>query len=175
MIDPFCYWKIIIKPSNIFLVYSIILLLFTVLYSYCLQYYMVIVYSIILSLRKPFSFISVLLYPPDIPHSFINKQVKTPGAPLLSSHYADPPKRPRTPIEVKHKDRVRRSQSGRLLIDSRHRYPQGRSVAASGSRANLSTGKAIIRRKVDCWMSFEEYDRLTRYCTRNVYPLCFFH
>ncbi|XP_022302015.2 EF-hand calcium-binding domain-containing protein 12-like [Crassostrea virginica] len=105
----------------------------------------------------------VLLYPPDIPHSFINKQVKTPGAPLLSSHYADPPKRPRTPIEVKHKDRVRRSQSGRLLIDSRHRYPQGRSVAASGSRANLSTGKAIIRRKVDCWMSFEEYDRLTRH------------
>lgn len=104
-----------------------------------------------------------MLYPPDIPHSFINKQVKTPGAPLLSSHYADPPKRPRTPIEVKHKDRVRRSQSGRLLIDSRHRYPQGRSVAATGSRANLSTGKAIIRRKVDCWMSFEEYDRLTRY------------
>lgn len=105
----------------------------------------------------------VLLYPPDLPHSFINKQVKTPGAPLLSSHYADPPKRPRTPIEVKHKDRVRRSQSGRLLIDSRHRYPQGRSVAATGSRANLSTGKAIIRRKVDCWMSFEEYDRLTRH------------
>ncbi|XP_062585713.1 uncharacterized protein LOC134247355 [Saccostrea cucullata] len=103
----------------------------------------------------------VLLYPPDIPHTFINKQVKTPGAPLLSSHYADPPKRPRTPIEVKHKDRVRRSQSGRLLIDSRHRYPQGRSVAPTGTRATLSTGKAIIRRKVDCWMSFEEYDRLT--------------
>ena len=147
-------------------------LLFLEGYEKTKQYFLV--YSIILLQRKPFLFISVLLYPPDIPHSFINKQVKTPGAPLLSSHYADPPKRPRTPIEVKHKDRVRRSQSGRLLIDSRHRYPQGRSVAASGSRANLSTGKAIIRRKVDCWMSFEEYDRLTRYCTRNVCPLCFF-
>merc|ERR1712025_1483226 len=26
----------------------------------------------------------------------------------------------------------------------------------------LSTGKAHIRRQVDCWMTFEEYDALTR-------------
>ncbi|KAK3102250.1 hypothetical protein FSP39_009912 [Pinctada imbricata] len=103
----------------------------------------------------------VLLYPPDKPHSAISHAVKTPGAPLLSSHYADPPKRPKTPIEVKHKDRVRRSKSGKLLIDSRHQYPQGRSVAATATKANLSTGRAFIRRKVDCWMTFEEYDKLT--------------
>lgn len=84
-----------------------------------------------------------------------------PGAPLLSSHYAEAPKRPRTPIEVKHKDKVRRSKSGKLLIDSRHQYPQKSSVAASGKKMTLSTGKAIIRRQVDCWMTFEEYDRLT--------------
>lgn len=103
----------------------------------------------------------VLLHPPDHPRVSIERRVKTPGAPLLSSHHADPPKRPRTPIEVKHKDKVRRSRSGKLLIDSRHKYPQRSSVAATGTKENLSTGKAVIRRRVDCWMTFEEYDKLT--------------
>ncbi|XP_060081393.1 EF-hand calcium-binding domain-containing protein 12-like [Ylistrum balloti] len=103
----------------------------------------------------------VLLHPPDHPRVSIERRVKTPGAPLLSSHHADPPKRPRTPIEVKHKDKVRRSRSGKLLIDSRHKYPQRSTVAATGTKENLSTGKAVIRRRVDCWMTFEEYDKLT--------------
>ena len=53
------------------------------------------------------------------------------------------------------------------MIDSRHRYPQKNNVAASGTRENLSTGRAVIRRKVDCWMTFEEYERLTRYIIRG--------
>lgn len=105
----------------------------------------------------------VLLYPPDRPHHEIHRRVKTPADPLLSSHYAEPPKRPRTPIEVKHKDKVKRSKSGKLMIDSRHRYPAKSNVAATGTKENLSTGKAVIRRKVDCWMTFEEYERLTRH------------
>ncbi|KAK3609529.1 hypothetical protein CHS0354_007330 [Potamilus streckersoni] len=107
----------------------------------------------------------VLLYPPDIQHEDLRKRGLRPpeAAPLVSSHFADPPKRPKTPIEVKHKDKVRRSRSGRLLIDSRHKYPANRSVAPVGHRVTLSTGKAVIKRKVDCWMPFEEYERLTRH------------
>ncbi|VDI41856.1 Hypothetical predicted protein [Mytilus galloprovincialis] len=105
----------------------------------------------------------VLLYPPDRPHHEIHRNVKTPADPLLSSHYAEPKKRPRTPIEVKHKDKVKRSKSGKLMFDSRHRYPQKSNVASSGTKENLSTGRAVIRSKVDCWMTFEEYERLTRH------------
>ncbi|KAL3851719.1 hypothetical protein ACJMK2_015446 [Sinanodonta woodiana] len=107
----------------------------------------------------------VLLYPADLQHEDLRKRGLRPpdAAPLVSSHFADPPKRPKTPIEVKHKDKVRRSRSGRLLIDSRHKYPANQSIAPVGHRVNLSTGKAVIKRKVDCWMPFEEYERLTRH------------
>lgn len=105
----------------------------------------------------------VLLYPPDKPHSALKKLRHPDSAPLVSFHFADPPKRPRTPIEVKHKDKVRRSKSGKLLIDSRHKYPMNKSVAADGHKLNLSTGRAVIRRRVDCWMTFEEYERLTKH------------
>ena len=105
----------------------------------------------------------VLLYPPDKPHGDISKKIRPPDmVQLLSSHFADPPKRPKTPIEVKHKDKVRRSKSGKLLIDTRHQYLTGASIAPYGYKMNLSTGRAVIKRKVDCWMTFEEYERLTK-------------
>lgn len=118
----------------------------------------------------------VLLYPSDKPHSDIRKKIRPPDmVELLSSHFADPPKRPRTPIEVKHKDKVRRSKSGKLLIDTRHQYPTNASIAPYGYKMNLSTGRAVIKRKVDCWMTFEEYESLTkslaiRYENMNVTP-----
>ena len=104
----------------------------------------------------------MLLFPPDVPHSEIKKIRPPEAAPLLTSHFADPPKRPRTPIEVKHKDKVRRSKSGKLLIDTRHQYPTNLSIAPHGYKMNLSTGRAVIRRRVDCWMTFEEYEQLTK-------------
>lgn len=104
----------------------------------------------------------ILLYPPERPHSQLRKLRHPDSAPLVSAHFADSPKRPRTPIEVKHRDKVRRSKSGKLLIDSRHKYPMGKSVAAEGSKMNLSTGRAVIRRHVDCWMTFEQYEQLTK-------------
>ncbi|XP_052779508.1 EF-hand calcium-binding domain-containing protein 12-like [Mya arenaria] len=105
----------------------------------------------------------VLLYPPDKPHSGLRKVRHPDSAPLVSSHFADKAKRPRTPIEVKHKDKVRRSKSGKLMIDSRHKYPDSKRVYAEGYKQNLSTGRAVIRRRVDCWMTFEAYERLTRH------------
>ena len=109
-----------------------------------------------------FLFPAVLLYPPDIPHHEIKKIRPPDAAPLLSSHFADRPRRPRTPIEVKHKDKVRRSKSGKLLIDTRHEYPTKASIEPHGYKMNLSTGRAVVRRKTDCWMTFEEYERLTQ-------------
>lgn len=105
---------------------------------------------------------SVLLYPPDRPHSDQQKIRQPDSAPLHSRHMADPPKRPRTPIEVKHRDKLRRSKSGKLLIDSRHQYPMSKRVSDVGFKQSLSTGRAVIRRKTDCWMTFEEYEDLTR-------------
>ena len=108
-------------------------------------------------------FFPVLLYPADKPHTDIRRKIRPPDmVELLSSHFADPPKRPRTPIEVKHKDKVRRSKSGKLLIDTRHQYPTNASVAPYGFKMNLSTGRAVVKRKVDCWMTFEEYEALTK-------------
>ncbi|XP_013411229.1 uncharacterized protein LOC106174281 [Lingula anatina] len=104
----------------------------------------------------------VLFHPPDKPHSLLKKKIRQPGVDLLvSSHYADPPKKPKTPMQIKHKDKMILSKTGQLLIDSRHMYPQHEKVAPAGHKINLSTGRAVVRRRVDCWMSFEEYDRLT--------------
>ena len=66
-----------------------------------------------------------------------------------------------TDAEPKHRGAV----NGRLsmLADGRDSYPMHSRVRNVPKKVLLSTGKAIIRRKVDCWLTFEEYDRLTRY------------
>ncbi|XP_046561164.1 EF-hand calcium-binding domain-containing protein 12-like [Haliotis rubra] len=103
----------------------------------------------------------VLLYPPDLPPGSIKRRVSQPGQKLLSTRFATSPKPPRAPLEVRHKDKMKRSKSGQLMIDSRHIYPRGSNVTQSVSRETLSTGRALISRKIDCWMSFEEYEDLT--------------
>ncbi|XP_071082291.1 EF-hand calcium-binding domain-containing protein 12-like [Haliotis cracherodii] len=103
----------------------------------------------------------VLLYPPDLPPGSIKRRVSQPGQKLLSTHFATSPKPPRQPPEVRHKDKMKRSKSGQLMIDSRHRYPRGCNLTQSVSKETLSTGRALITRKIDCWMSFEEYEELT--------------
>lgn len=107
-------------------------------------------------------FFSVLLYPAEKKVKELKSKLKKPEQALFSSHFADPPSPPPLPIEVKQKHKIKRSDSGRLLIDTRHVYPLRKNVAARCSKANLSTGRTLIRRKVDCWMTFEEYERLTR-------------
>ncbi|KAJ8301596.1 hypothetical protein KUTeg_020583, partial [Tegillarca granosa] len=104
----------------------------------------------------------VLLYPAEKPETELKLKLRNPEEALFSRHFADPPPPPPLPIEVKQKHKIKRSESGRLLIDTRHVYPLKTNVAARCSKANLSTGRALIRRKVDCWMTFEEYEHLTR-------------
>ena len=106
--------------------------------------------------------ISVLLFPPDIASTGMQKLRAPDSAPLYSRHLADPPKRARTPIEVKHRDKLLRTKNGHLLIDSRHQYPSSKRVLDPGYKVTLSTGRAVIRRKTDCWMTFEEYDKITK-------------
>ncbi|XP_078487461.1 uncharacterized protein LOC100179680 [Ciona intestinalis] len=40
-------------------------------------------------------------------------------------------------------------------------FPKLRDVAPERHHVNLSTGRALVSRKVDCWLTFEEYERLT--------------
>ena len=47
-------------------------------------------------------------------------------------------------------------------MEAKHAYPTKQEVSAEAELMNLSSGKAFVRRKVDCWMTFEDYDRLTR-------------
>ena len=49
-----------------------------------------------------------------------------------------------------------------VFVDSRRAYPKRSKIAPAAHKMALSTGKAVIRRQVDCWLTFEEYERLTR-------------
>ena len=59
---------------------------------------------------------------------------------------------------------VKVSKEGKVqvFVDSRRAYPPRNKVAAVPTKMNLSSGKTVIRRKVDCWLTYEEYERLTR-------------
>lgn len=48
-------------------------------------------------------------------------------------------------------------------------FPAIADCAPSETKLNLSTGKAVVHRKVDCWMSFEEYDNITRSFTHSLF------
>ncbi|XP_077981710.1 EF-hand calcium-binding domain-containing protein 12-like [Glandiceps talaboti] len=109
-----------------------------------------------------------LLTPGDKPPSGIRKKIHQPGVDILiSSHFADPPPRPKTPIEVKHADKVHRSRTGELLMEAKHTYPQRRHIEPQKTVVNLSTGRAFISNKVNCWLSFEEYEYLTRHLEKR--------
>ena len=105
----------------------------------------------------------VLLYPPDKVHNYLKKVIRQPSEKLVSNSFADPPKRPKTPVEERKTEKVKLSKTGRRLVDSRQAYPSKDQVAPVPTKMHLSTGKAIVRRQVDCWMSFEEYETITRH------------
>lgn len=109
---------------------------------------------------------TVLLFPPDRPHTKLEGHIRQPAQPLLSSKFA-------TESQNKHKtkttsDAVKKSKgkkrSGRFVYGNFRgaQYPLAKSTVAKEVKMHLSTGKALVRRQVECWMSFEEYERLTR-------------
>ena len=92
------------------------------------------------------------------------KKLAIPKGPMsgLDAHFAKSPKKPKTPPEIRHKDTMKRSKNGALMIDVRHMYQPWSKVAPLASKENLSTGRAMVSRKSDVWMSFEEYDKYTK-------------
>lgn len=108
----------------------------------------------------------VLLYPKDRTVKTMKKNVRQPGSDLPSACVSEPPKRPKSPAPALIKTKERRmkvTSSGRIMTEGGpNSYPSQRSVQPVYHKMNLSTGKAHIKRQVDCWMSFEEYDALTK-------------
>ncbi|KAL8581975.1 hypothetical protein ACOMHN_027956 [Nucella lapillus] len=111
----------------------------------------------------------VLLYPAEMPRQHIMKKLAIPKGPLsgLEGNFARPPKKPKTPPEIRHKDKMKRSKNGSLMIDVRHMYPPMAKVAPVVTKENLSTGRALVSRKSDIWMTFEEYDKYTKHLPRR--------
>ena len=107
---------------------------------------------------------TVLLYPAERPRTDCMKKLAIPIGPMvgLDAQFAKPRKKPKTPPEIRHKDKMKRSKNGTLMIDVRHMYPSWSKVAPVSSKENLSTGRALVSRKSDIWMTFEEYDKYTK-------------
>jgi hypothetical protein len=104
------------------------------------------------------------------------KKLAIPKGPLadLPANFAKPPKKPKTPPEIRHKDKIQLSRNGTVMLDTRHMYPPQAKVAAVPKKENLSTGRAMVQRKSDIWMSFEEYDKYTKYVQGFVFLFLLF-
>ncbi|XP_074644516.1 EF-hand calcium-binding domain-containing protein 12-like [Tubulanus polymorphus] len=104
-----------------------------------------------------------LLYPADQSYEDIvnKKMISVPGDQLLSCKFAQIKPRLPSPDHT-----YKRSQSGKLLMDERKFYPAASLLDTAPTRVDLSTGKAYVSRKVDCWLTFEEYCKLTKNIAR---------
>ncbi|XP_041460330.1 LOW QUALITY PROTEIN: EF-hand calcium-binding domain-containing protein 12-like [Lytechinus variegatus] len=102
-----------------------------------------------------------LLHPGDKRVNQLKKRIRQPGTHTMSNRFAEPPKPPESPDEFHDMEKVVVTKSGEVLVDSKHVYPKKQDIWPKPEMQNLSSGKAFISRKIDCWMSFEEYERLT--------------
>ena len=137
-----------------------------------------------------FSFIfAVLLYPGDLTSNQLKKDLAIPLGPLTnkSSPFNQPkPKKKskkrrrgainqrRTGIssnitlgakissEVQNGDRNGSGGSKRNYVTVEDVYPFAQTVAPKVYKENLSSGRALISRKVDNWMTFEDYTKYTQ-------------
>ncbi len=90
-----------------------------------------------------------LLMPPDHTRKECLAGLRQPGLQLLSSHFADPPE----PEDEAAETRCLREEFGGAYKELRGR---GRSRIR-----RLSTGVARVKAKTDCWLTFEEFQKLT--------------
>ncbi|XP_033647564.1 EF-hand calcium-binding domain-containing protein 12-like [Asterias rubens] len=112
-----------------------------------------------------------LLHPGDKPVSRIRTHIRQPGTYTLSEHFADPPVPREPPPKYHDPDKVVMSRSGELMMEAKHAYPTRHDVKAEAEMMSLSSGKAFVSRKVDCWMTFEEYDKLTMHLAKRYVTL----
>lgn len=113
------------------------------------------------------SFFSALLFPPDNPHSQIAGRVRQPTEGLFSTKPSSKSTNVKSskapaPDAVKSPNTTEKKKRDVLSHAGPNAYPTAKSVAPSRQKKYLSTGKAFIARQVDCWLTFEEYDKLTQ-------------
>lgn len=102
------------------------------------------------------------MHPPEKPHNVILREIKRkPYRGLLSSTFANPPKKSEDPPEKKMANKEKKAKKTRTS-DGKIGFPKQKWVASRGKRINLSTGRAFIRPASDTWLSFEQYEELTR-------------
>ncbi|XP_071491417.1 EF-hand calcium-binding domain-containing protein 12-like [Diadema antillarum] len=112
-----------------------------------------------------------LLHPGDKRVTQLKRRLRQPGTHTMSNKFAEPPKPPDSPVEYHDMEKVVVTKSGEVLVDSKHVYPKKQDVFPKPEMQNLSSGKAFISRKIDCWMSFEEYDKLTKHLKKRYISL----
>ena len=94
---------------------------------------------------------TALLLPADADH--IGKvSLRQPGLSLLSSHFADPP--------VTQEEEEERDPTEEYGWQYR-KFKKFNGARRKAKLMKLSTGHERIKCKVDCWMTFDEYQRLT--------------
>ena len=64
--------------------------------------------------------------------------------------------------QARNKTTTMRQRKQKSIKQRQQIYPMQSSVKPNRSKVNLSTGQAVIESKVDCWMTFEDYDHYTR-------------
>ncbi|XP_050412422.1 uncharacterized protein LOC126827227 [Patella vulgata] len=117
----------------------------------------------------------VLLYPGDKPYDLLFNNISQPVDSQRQLNFKS--SKPTTETaksktitaqkstshEAVEKEKVKatRSRSRDILVDRKASYLKTSQVGNNVTRETLSTGKALIKTKVDCWMTFEEYSRLT--------------
>ena len=90
-----------------------------------------------------------LLLPPDHPKQECQDGLRQPGLALLSTHLADPP--------VTEEEKTKRKN---LREDFGGAYKEMR-IGGKSKYVRLPTGLARVKAKTDCWMTFDEFQRLT--------------
>ncbi|KAK6176363.1 hypothetical protein SNE40_014663 [Patella caerulea] len=116
----------------------------------------------------------VLLYPGDKPYDLLFNNISQPVDSQRQLNFKS--SKPTTETaksksitaqkstshEAVEKEKVKatRSRSRDVLVDRKASYRKTSQVGNNVTKETLSTGKALIKTKVDCWMTFEEYSRL---------------
>ncbi len=76
--------------------------------------------------------------------------LRQPGLELLSSHFADPPEP---------EDEITKPRSLREEFGGAYKELRGR---GKSRLRRLSTGVARVKTKTDCWLTFDEFQTLTK-------------
>lgn len=104
----------------------------------------------------------VLLHPEDRPKDVCISSLKPPSTYLLSEQELYRRLAPAA-LEKHGKRRYSKDHRRKSSVYTHYVYPPTACVTPKVERMNLSSGAANVSRKTDCWMTYEEYSKLTRH------------